>query len=1105
MNPKTILLRMVVLIATMMCALGVHAAEAYACYTPENTTLTFYYDNQRGSQSGTTYDLNTDNHFPDWEKDATYTKVTKVVFDPSFAGARPTSTFYWFGGMIYLETIEGMSYLNTSEVTNMEWMFSSCLKLTSLDLSHFNTSKVTEMGRMFSSCRRLTSLDLSSFNTSKVTIMSYMFFNCSNLLTIYVGDGWSTEVVTESYYMFSDSFKLVGGQGMIYDESNVNAAYAHIDGGPGNPGYLTAVGTEAYACYTSSNTLTFFYDKNRSSRSNTYDLNIGTNAPGWYNDGTYVNVTKVVFESSFAGAHPTSTSSWFCNMQNLQSIEGMRYLNTSEVTNMDWMFLGCSKLTSLDLSSFNTSKVNGMLAMFGECSNLRTIYVGDGWNTDAVTVSTIMFSECTSLVGGQGTTWNSSNPTDKTYACIDGGNSKPGYFSPPCEAYACYTSSNTTLTFYYDNQRTSRTGTTYDLNSGNNSPSWHTDGTNESVTKVVFNSSFTEARPTTTHGWFNEMKKLQTIEGLSYLNTSEVTNMAWMFACCYVLESLDLSSFNTAKVSDMSYMFYSCRELESLDLSSFNTSKVINMYSMFDASIKLKILDLSSFNTSKVTNMDYMLSQCGSLRTIYVGDGWNTDAVTKSDYIFFNSSKLVGGQGTTFDANHIDKAYAHIDGGSYNPGYFTNAPRHAYACYTPENTTLTFYCDRLQSTRSGSTYDLNTGINTPGWCKEEIYKNVTKVVFDSSFADILPTTTYFWFYGMMNLETIEGMSNLTTSEVKEMSYMFDFCYKLTSLDLSGFNTRLVAKMDYMFNQCTSLRTIYVGDGWTTNAVKSSRYMFNKCTSLVGGQGTTYNADHVDMTYAHIDGGPSNPGYFTAEGTEAYACYTSSNTTLTFYYDNLRSSRSNTYDLNTGGISPVWMTNGTYNNVTKVVFDSSFAGVRPTTTYGWLLGMIKLKAIEGMSYLNTSQVTNMSFMFYYCSSLKSFDLSNFNTSNVTEMEYMFGDCSDLHTIYVGDGWSTDKVTKSNYMFLNCTNLVGGQGTTWSSSNPIDMTYAHIDGGSSNPGYFTYRNTGITTDIANVQRDAVKVQSEEWFTIDGQKLSGQPTKKGVYIHNGRAVVL
>ena len=46
---------------------------------------------------------------------------------------------------------------------------------------------------------------------------------------------------------------------------------------------------------------------------------------------------------------------------------------------------------------------------------------------------------------------------------------------------------------------------------------------------------------------------------------------------------------------------------------------------------------------------------------------------------------------------------------------------------------------------------------------------------------------------------------------------------------------------------------------------NSGYMFDKCNSLVGGQGTTYNASHVDKTYAHIDGGTSNPGYFSEKG------------------------------------------------------------------------------------------------------------------------------------------------------------------------------------------------------------------------------------------------
>ena len=62
------------------------AAEAYACYTSSNTTLTFYYDNLRSSRSGTTYDLNTGDDWPGWRRDGNNASVTRVVFDSSFAG-----------------------------------------------------------------------------------------------------------------------------------------------------------------------------------------------------------------------------------------------------------------------------------------------------------------------------------------------------------------------------------------------------------------------------------------------------------------------------------------------------------------------------------------------------------------------------------------------------------------------------------------------------------------------------------------------------------------------------------------------------------------------------------------------------------------------------------------------------------------------------------------------------------------------------------------------------------------------------------------------------------------------------------------------------------
>ena len=135
-----LLLRLVVLVTAMMCALGAAAAEAYACYTSSNTTLTFYYDNLRSSRTGTTYDLDPASTNPGWETDGTNADVTKVVFDPSFAGARPVTTCDWFYGMENLQSITGMNYLNTSEVINMAWMFGGCKMLTSLDLSSFNTS-----------------------------------------------------------------------------------------------------------------------------------------------------------------------------------------------------------------------------------------------------------------------------------------------------------------------------------------------------------------------------------------------------------------------------------------------------------------------------------------------------------------------------------------------------------------------------------------------------------------------------------------------------------------------------------------------------------------------------------------------------------------------------------------------------------------------------------------------------------------------------------------------------------------------------------------------------------------------------------------------------
>ena len=122
-----------------------------------------------------------------------------------------------------------LSNADTSNVTDMQRIFSSLKALTSLDISGFDTSEVTDMSDIFLESNALTSLDLSSFDTSKVNNTSWMFNSCQKLKTIYVSDKWSTAAITMSGSMFSGCKALVGGNGTVYDSTNVDATYARIE------------------------------------------------------------------------------------------------------------------------------------------------------------------------------------------------------------------------------------------------------------------------------------------------------------------------------------------------------------------------------------------------------------------------------------------------------------------------------------------------------------------------------------------------------------------------------------------------------------------------------------------------------------------------------------------------------------------------------------------------------------------------------------------------------------------------------------------------------------------------------------------------------------
>ena len=349
----------------------------------------------------------------------------------------------------------------------------------------------------------------------------------------------------------------------------------------------------------------------------------------------YSSIKNIVFDESFKTYAPTLLSGFFSGCETLETISGLEYLNTANVEFMDYMFKGCSALTSLDLTNFNTANVTYMNNMFEGCSALTTIYASDKFDTDNVWNGLDMFTGCKSLKD------YSDSKTDHNYANYG----TTGYFTPVFD-YAEFDNATGTLTF---RRGLSKPEGAYDLNEGDNTPEWRKEkepedgsfvpGEKINISKVVFDASFANARPTSCYEWFDMCTSLTEIEGIENLNTEKVTNMGSMFSGCYVLNPLDVSNFNTQNVEDMSDMFVSCMDLKSLNVSNFDTQKVKDMSKMFYNCYRLTSLDVSNFNTQKVENMSGMFSNFNSLTSLDLSK-FDTQNVTDMSDMFWNSSAL---------------------------------------------------------------------------------------------------------------------------------------------------------------------------------------------------------------------------------------------------------------------------------------------------------------------------------------------------------------------------------------------------------------------------------------------------------------------------------
>ena len=289
-----------------------------------------------------------------------------------------------------------------------------------------------------------------------------------------------------------------------------------------------------------------------------------------------------------------------------------------------------------------------------------------------------------------------------------------------------------------------------------------------------------------------------------------------MFSTCSSLQEIaNIENLHTENAVSMKKMFYNCTALKQLDVSNFDTFNVKNMYYMFGGQYGAKgkmslerIIGLDSFDTSNVTDMSYMFSMCVKLKTLDVSS-FDTSKVTSMAYMF---------SGCWADVR-VEMGLEEIIG---LENFKTSKVKNMQSMFNQ--------CANL------------TSLNL----KNFDTSNVNKMIY--------------MFCYCRNLTNLD-ISNFNTINVESFERTFAYCRNLKNLDISSFNTSNVTNMARMFQECNNLVTIYASENFVTTNVTDSTNIFYSCTIIKGGQGTI-SGYNDDIKYAHIDGGPSNPGYFT---------------------------------------------------------------------------------------------------------------------------------------------------------------------------------------------------------------------------------------------------
>ena len=449
------------------------------------------------------------------------------------------------------------------------------------------------------------------------------------------------------------------------------------------------------------------------------------------------------------------------------------------------------------------------------------------------------------------------------------------------------------------------------------------------------------------------------------------TSMCNWFSGCSNLETFDGTGLDTSCVSNMENLFSSCANAVSINVSSFDTSSVNNMYRMFTGCQKVTELNVENFDTSKVLNMAEMFAGCSSVQELDLAS-FDTSNVKKMQYMFNNCQNAANIDVHTFNTENVnDMGYMFAGCGSAQAldisSFNTSKVTNMLCMFDGCGTLKQINIDKAKFITS----NVKTMQNMFNLCYSLAAVDVSG--FDTSKVANMSRM----FCECQSLDTID-VRGFDTSKVTTMFCMFDGCYAVQTLDTSNFETSKVTTMQNMFNNCLEL-TFVDTSGFNTSNVTNMALMFNSCEKLPA----------IDVS-----------GFDTSNVASMLQMFCGCHAAGTLDVSN---------------------------------FDTS-----SVTDMGMMFNEChNLQALDVSSF-STSKVTNMERMFNGCYLIPSLNLLNFDTSNVTAMQQMFYDCRNLETLSLDDSFDTGKATSLQAMFANCYKLANLDLSGFNTGNATDMS-------------------------------------------------------------------